>query len=40
MKTREMDDAQGSYSHGYGIRGLNINLGNAKIESSGDRSMA
>jgi len=30
MRTREMDDAQGSYNHGDGIRGLNISLGDAE----------
>jgi hypothetical protein len=31
MRTRDMDDAQGSYNHEDEIRGLNIILGNAKI---------
>jgi hypothetical protein len=28
MRTKEMDDAQGSYIHGDEIKGLNISLGN------------
>jgi hypothetical protein len=38
MRTKDMDDAQGSYNHGDEIRGLNISLGNAEIESNGHRS--
>jgi len=39
MKTKEMYDAQFSYSHGDEIKGLNNNLGNVQIECNGHRSM-
>jgi hypothetical protein len=35
MRTREMDDAQGSYDHEDEIKGLHISPGNAEIESNG-----
>jgi hypothetical protein len=38
MRTREMDDAQGSYNYADGITSLHIILGNAEIESNGHRS--
>jgi hypothetical protein len=37
MSTKNMEDAQLSYIHGYEIRGLNISLGNEKIESNEHR---
>jgi hypothetical protein len=30
MRTKDMDDAQGSYNHGDEIRGLNISLGKCR----------
>jgi hypothetical protein len=39
MRTKDMDDAQGSYIHGDEIRGLNISLGNAETKSNGHRSI-
>jgi predicted RNase H-like nuclease (RuvC/YqgF family) len=38
MRTREMDDAQGSYNHEDEIKGLHISLGNVETESNGHRS--
>jgi hypothetical protein len=38
MRTKYMDDAQGSYNHGDEIRGLNISLGNVETMSNGNRS--
>jgi hypothetical protein len=38
MRTRDMDDAQGSYSHEDEIRGLHVSMGNAETESNGHRS--
>jgi hypothetical protein len=32
-----MEDAQGSYSHEEQIRGLHVNMGNAKTELNGRR---
>jgi hypothetical protein len=38
MRTREMDDAQGYYSHKDEILGLHISLGNAETKSNGHKS--
>jgi hypothetical protein len=38
MRTRDMDDAQGSYNHEDEIIGLHISLGNVETESNGHRS--
>jgi hypothetical protein len=38
MRTRDMEDSQGSYNHEDEIIGLHINLGNAETESNGHRS--
>jgi hypothetical protein len=38
MRTKDMYDGKGSYIHGDEIRGLNINLINAEIESNGHTS--
>ena len=37
MRTRVMENAQGSYNHEKEIRGLHVNMGNAETESNGRR---
>ena len=37
MRTRDMDDAQCSYSHEDEIRGLHVSMWNAETESNGHR---
>jgi hypothetical protein len=37
MRTRDMEDAQGFYSHEEEIGGLHISMGNAETESNGRR---
>jgi hypothetical protein len=39
MRTRDMDDAQGSYSHEEEIIGLHVIMGNVETESNGRRDM-
>jgi hypothetical protein len=38
MRTRDMEDAQGYYSHGDDVRGLHVIMGNLEIDSNGRRS--
>jgi hypothetical protein len=38
MRTRDMEDAQGSYNHEDEIKGLHISMGNVETESNGHRS--
>jgi hypothetical protein len=38
MRTRDMEDSQGSYNHEDEVRGLHVNMGNAETESNGRRS--
>jgi hypothetical protein len=38
MRTRDMEDAQGSYIHEEEVKGLHVNMGNAETESNGHRS--
>jgi hypothetical protein len=37
MRTRDMEDAQGSYNHEEEVRGLHVNMGNVETESNGRR---
>jgi hypothetical protein len=37
MRTTYMEDAQGSYSHGYEVRGLHVNMKNVETYSNGCR---
>jgi hypothetical protein len=37
MRTKVMEDAQGSYNHGEEFRGLHISMGNVETESNGRR---
>jgi hypothetical protein len=37
MRTRDMEDAQGSYNHEEEIRGLHVSMGNVETESNGRR---
>jgi len=37
MRTRDMEDGQGVYSHGDEVKGMNISLGNEETKTSGHR---
>jgi len=37
MRTKDMEDAQGSYNHEEEIRGLHVSMGNAETKSNGRR---
>jgi hypothetical protein len=35
MRTIDMEDYQGSFSHEEEVRGIHVNMGNVEIESNG-----
>jgi hypothetical protein len=37
MRTRDMEDAQGSYNHEEEVKGLHVSMGNVETESNGHR---
>jgi hypothetical protein len=37
MRTRDMEDSQGSYNHEEEVIGLHVSMGNAETESNGHR---